>query len=188
MSMENGLPVVKLISCKAEVMLIIPDSSEEDLILLVLLCIGVLTTSLTNTLKLMLKRVLQVVHLLMISIPTESIGMRNKSTHIWMMIQTKFYKLITQLKAIGKNQVFQIEAILGNTLLTKMLLSIDLTILFSILQLEELLGISRTELLLSHGLILHKELHLSSMIIRDNGGLPGEIIAVSKSTGLKFGT
>ena len=104
------------------------------------------------------------------------------------MIQTEFYKSITQLKAIGKKLVFPIEAILGNTLLIKMLLLIGLTTSFSTLQLEEPLDTSRTESLLSHGLICHREPHLNFMIIRDNGGLLGEITVLSKLIGLKFGT
>lgn len=105
-----------------------------------------------------------------------------------MMIPTEFCKLTIQLKAIGKKQEFQTEAILGNTLLTKMRLLIDLTISFSTLPLEELLDISRMVSLPSHGPICHKDPLLNSMITRDNGGLLGENTVLSRSTGSKFGT
>jgi len=99
------------------------------------------------------------------------------------MILTEFCRLIIQLKAIGKKLEFQIEVTLGNTLLTKMHLLIGLTTSFSILQLEELLDISRMVSLPNHGLICHKEPLPNSMITRDNGGLLGENRVFSKLTG-----
>ena len=188
MNTENGLLAVRLISCKAEVMLDIPNNSEEDLTLLVLLCIGAPISSLTNTLKLTLRRVLLVELLLTISTPLESTGMTRLFTLILMMIPTEFCKLTIQLKAIGKRLDLQTEPTLGSTLPTKMHLSIDLTTSFSTLPSEELLDTSRMVSMPSLGLICLKDPLLNSMTTRDNGGLLGETTVLSRSTGSKFGT
>jgi hypothetical protein len=128
MSTDNGLLVVKSISCKVEEMLTIQENSEEDLKLSAQLCIGDLTSSPINTLKLMLRNQAQVDLLLTSSILSASIGIRIPFIHILIPIPTKFFKLITHPKAIGTSQVLLTDQILGNTPRTKMLLSIDLTI------------------------------------------------------------
>jgi hypothetical protein len=55
MNMENGQQVDKLISCKAEVMLVILENSEEDLIHLVQLYIGDLIMHIISIIKPTLK-------------------------------------------------------------------------------------------------------------------------------------
>ena len=94
MSTENGLLVVKSISCKVEETLTIQENLEEDLKLSAQLCIGDLTTSPINTLKLTLKNQAQVHLSLTSSILSVSIGIRIPFIPILILTPTKFFKLI----------------------------------------------------------------------------------------------
>ena len=64
----------------------------------------------------------------MISILMDYIGTIKKSILILILMITKFYKLIILNKAIGKNQDFLEETILGEPQQIKMHLLIDLSI------------------------------------------------------------
>lgn len=86
---ESGLQADKSISCKAEETLAILENSEEDLKLSVQLFTGDQTTSLTSTLRRMLKRASVQAAMLMISTLSVFIGMINSSTLMLMMTATE---------------------------------------------------------------------------------------------------
>lgn len=91
-NMGNGLQVEKLISWKVEEMLTILNNLEEVLIVLDLLFIGDLTGLIISTIKLMLRNLYQVQHLLTISIFSVFIGTTRPYIPILIMKQTKFFK------------------------------------------------------------------------------------------------
>lgn len=91
-NMVNGLQVVKLILWRAEAMLIILNLLEEVLKVWLQLCIGVPTTRKTFSLKLMQNILWIQVHSMMISTHSVFIGTKTSFTHMWIMIQTKFFR------------------------------------------------------------------------------------------------
>ena len=188
MNMENGQQVDKLISWKAEVMLVILENLEEDLIHLVQLYIGDLIMHIISIIKPMLKNLWMAVLLLMISMYLDFIGTIKHFIPIWTMILIKFCKSIIQIWLIGKDLVFKVERILGKLQHINALPLINNFIWLLTWPLVVLLDISKTELLVNLGLICPKELHLNSMITRDNGGQLGVIIQLSKLIMWEYGT
>ena len=126
--------------------------------------------------------------LLKISTYLDFIGTIKQFTHIWTMIIIKFYKSIIQIWLIGKDLVFKVEIILGKLLHINVLLLINNFIWLLTWPLVVLQDISETELLVNLGLICPKELHLNSMITKDNGGQHGATIRLSKLIMWEYGT
>lgn len=187
-STENGPPVARLTSWKAEETLDILKNLEEDPTPSDRLCIGVPTSSPISFRKLMLKQPLPVVLLLTTSILSVSIGTIRSSTPTLITTPTKCSQLTTLLKAIGTNQASQTDLTLGNTQRTRMLPSINHSTWSSTWQSEAPMDILRMELLLSPGLIILREPLQNSTTTRDNGGQPGETRVPSKSIASLCGT
>ncbi|MFM7852281.1 MAG: hypothetical protein ACKO96_10300 [Flammeovirgaceae bacterium] len=101
--MDNGLPVDKLISWKAEETLTILNNLEEDLILLDQLYIGEVTITLINIQKLQNLNQLQAELGLMIFILMVFIGIAKFFIHMLTLMLIEFYKLIIPSRAIGKD-------------------------------------------------------------------------------------
>lgn len=127
-NMENGQQVDKLISWKAEVMLTIQKSLEEEFNLSDQHSIGVQTGNTTSSPKPMLRNHYQVEHSTTISISLVLFGITKLSTPILITKQTKFSKLIILIQAIGRSRDYQEETILGRLQATNVLLLIKISI------------------------------------------------------------
>lgn len=128
MNMVNGQLVDKLISWRAEEMLIIQNNLEEVHKHSAQLCIGDLTTSPINILKQLQRNQHPVEHGLMIFIHMVYIGTAKCYIPMLTLMLIEFYKLIILNKVIGKDHRSLIDKTLGNTQRTKMLHLIDLFI------------------------------------------------------------
>lgn len=186
-NMDSGLLAERLISWRAEETWVTLKNSEEALKLLVRQCIGDQISLPTNTSRLMLRNPSLVAPLLTTSILMVFTGMTKWSTLTLITILTESFLLTTPSRAIGNDQELPTETTLGNIPKTKMPHLTNPSTWFWTWLLEEPTDTSRTESLLSLGLIHQPELHLNSMITKGNGGLLGETIAFSRSIASGYG-